>query len=383
MKQIWTWAVTIVLSAGLTGCWDAHDISDLSPVIAIAVDLTDDGSVQTTFDVPVAESQTGTTNRQKGDSGEQTTTIVGTGRTFEATLEDAARRTSSRLFFPHNMLIVFSEKFASKQGIGDVLNYTERTSQFRENEIIAVTDGEAKQLLTNQTSGESLNPRYLNELTLTDKRTVSSIEVDIINQLLSPSHSALVTWFSKTKGQPEIAGMGAFQGDKLVQLLDQTDSKNLLWLVRPLYDINLYLPVSKSKTASFRVLSTRPSITCRSDTTGRVHMVVHLQGYAQITRMPDGTTLNETNLEKMTDMLNSALQSNIAHAVQKLQATQVDALGMGTLISEKDNAAWLKQVQHWPQHFANLDIRYQVNFRIIRHGMSKNNPLDYYNQEDS
>lgn len=377
-RRLFVTSIILTCTTAVTGCWDMKDISEVSPVLGIGIDEGENGTVDATFQIP-GGAETGS---EQGSMGKQGTSriIEGVGSTFELAIQDAQTKTSRTLLFQHNMVLLFSDSYAKKRGIGEILSYTERSHDFRENELIAVTDEKPKDIVAQRDTGEYVNAQFLRQLTKKNELTVVSTELRFVNDILSPSHAAFTAWIGKSSsGNPRISGLAVFRGDKLITLIPHEQCQGFLWPYRSLRNVDLELRMPRSNgVATVRVVISKPKIQFEGLQQNVPVYDIRVGGMAQIKRAPRGTKIDSKFMSKIRESIRERLTHDIDVSVAKLQERGVDAEGFGNAASRQNPIIWKSISKQWSTIFPKVVVKPNITFTVIRSGMTKNNVLDYF-----
>ncbi len=122
----------LVCIFSLSGCWDKRELNEITLTSALAVETTPEGQYR--IIVQNINPQGSNPESSKGTnlgSEKSYTNIIAEGDSIYEALNKLSRLTPSKLFFAHTNLIIVSEDLARDRGVRDILDYFERSYQFR------------------------------------------------------------------------------------------------------------------------------------------------------------------------------------------------------------------------------------------------------------
>ncbi|MDR7866783.1 MAG: Ger(x)C family spore germination protein [Sporomusaceae bacterium] len=226
------------------GCWDRVEIQDRAFVLAVAVDVAEEGAdkepgkakvesyahpappdrYRVTFQVLRFGEAKGGQDRPGGGGG-RTFLVTGRGPTMLDAVRDALGESSKGLWFENLQVLIFSQKVAERYGLAPVVDFYRRDAEMRGRAQIYITPGEAAKLLAiTPPSGEpggvflaNVARRYPKDIHLPIARTdisFASLALDNRADMMFPVLEAA--------GETMKAKGGAlFKGDKFLGYQDE------------------------------------------------------------------------------------------------------------------------------------------------------------------
>jgi spore germination protein KC len=212
--------ICILLIVTLTGCWNRRELDTLAVVLGVGVDkLMKSGKVQITAQVvKPAEIKT--------QSGEVRTeafwNVIGTGDTIFGTLRDMTNKSSRKLFFPHNQLLIFSKSIA-EEGIQKYIDFFVRDPECRMNVWVLISQGMAMDILDVKSELEKIPANNIAKLIEGQAAATSQTRAvklkDLVIGLMSKTTASTIPFIKIEKDEKKVAIISetaVFQGDKLV-----------------------------------------------------------------------------------------------------------------------------------------------------------------------
>jgi len=186
--------VLIILSLlTLTGCYDNRETDSLATVMAVGIDLLDNGDKNYTF----AVADTGGFTKDSSGEGSSMICFTQSGKNIKLAADMLDAKISKKLSFSHLSLLVFSN-FAAENGMYEETIFFEKKASVRPQTMIAVLDGKAEDYLNNLKPSLESNPeKYFQSIFQNSNSYVSTLRLcDLTNgyhtgsTLLSPLISA-------------------------------------------------------------------------------------------------------------------------------------------------------------------------------------------------
>lgn len=167
----------------LAGCWDRRELQDRNFVLAVGIDLADDGqkpgvSRKEAAKIDQVETFVQAVGikryrlslqllkfKQGDDKGEASTYVISnTGESFFEMIRDMLGQSSKSLWFEHLQLIVISEAVLKQAGLSEILDFFKRDSEMRSRIKVYVTDGAARSLLEYTPPSKEAGGIFLSDL---------------------------------------------------------------------------------------------------------------------------------------------------------------------------------------------------------------------------
>ncbi|OFW80338.1 MAG: hypothetical protein A2201_12865 [Alicyclobacillus sp. RIFOXYA1_FULL_53_8] len=391
-RTIAAWVLSVALAVSLTGCWGQQEVGDISIMLGLGIDKTEDGTISVTVQVVNPGQAGGAPGGGTGGKGREYINHESTGKTVEEALDRLYENSWRPLFVAHNAVVVFGQAYA-RDGIDEAIDYFDRNKDFRRIQVFAVTSQDAHRIFMSKPGIERINARAIRELIdLQVERgsSVRSIQLEVTNEILSPSHSPLMARVeTDERGELKADGSGLFRGGKLVGFLGAEDTRGALWFRSSIGRTQMFIPCSDSAnpastsaadTITIGVLNASASVEPVL-VSNEPRFTVHVRGAAEIERLCPSAKPTEENMQKWRGQLNQAIGKEMETTMQKLQAQDVDAINFGTRLFQSNPVAWRKLAERWSDVFPTVQVRYDVNLNILRTGMNSGASTSGYTPE--
>ena len=254
-KKLVVALVSVLILPLLPGCWGQKEVGDMSIMLGLGIDRLDSGQVRVTAQVvdPSAIGGglgSGGTASGGGGGGQAYLNHQSTGANLEEAMAHFYEKPWRPMFVAHNSIVVFGENYA-KQGLDEAIDYFDRHKDFRRIQLFAIAQKcYALDVLKGSPGVEKVSARTVRELIdhqVERGASVRSIELDVNNQILSPSHSPIVASVQVDEKQNlQVGGVGLFHGGQLISFLNPQETRGLLWFLGEIRRTELSVPCTNS-----------------------------------------------------------------------------------------------------------------------------------------
>ncbi|WP_062237848.1 Ger(x)C family spore germination protein [Fictibacillus sp. FJAT-27399] len=392
-KNILRSLVVILFSLVMcTGCWNKREMNEMAFVMGIGFDKLGKKNYVVSFQIANPGSFIKTTSL-RGD-GQAFTVFTGKGRTISAAAANASKKVSRKLFFAHTQVIIVGNSLA-KRGIDGVLDWMDRSMDFRTTTKIAIARHEhAEELLEVQTPLEKLSANHFKDELETSKNQWTealSMDIDtIIQSLISKGSEPMISGvqvLEKKAGKApnpypyylEFKGLAYFKGQKLKKWVDGKDIEGALWAKNSVSKLIVAADCrTKEDGVSVEVIRTKSAIaTPLLHGQPELNLDVKAEGYIKEVNCPvdlaDPKTINR--IEKN---LNGKVKRQIDDALHIAQKESTDVFGFGDVLSRKEPEYWKKVKNNWGHHFSEAKVNVNVHFLLQNSGKRNKPYLSHY-----
>lgn len=374
----------------LPGCWGKEEVESLAPLIAIGCDL---GQKPNSYIITGQYIMP-----KKGATGAE---VEDWTTSFEApTLRKAYEMTNKIIdrvpFNGSTKVIVIGEDLA-KAGFKDMLDFTQRFSEFRRSMYLVLAKGKAQSILEVKLRNGEIPGMFIKNnietesnistfpvvklghyLTVLGRKSTAPI-LPLIN-ILKPGDRGIEY---KAEGQDlelQIQGAGVFQGDRLVDLLTDEETKGYMWLddsVKHRFIDTAGMGESKVSFSGHVVRSsTKYKVVDNNGTVELKYQVKTTMSVEEVLGQDEQVSETEwaslmTEAEKS---LAKAIEKECDLSIQKEKDLGLDFLGIGRHLEQKKPAYWKTIKDQWEQEIADFPVSIEVEVKIDHSGMSSSSP---------
>ncbi len=369
----------------LTGCWSRRELNDIALVIALGIDLVEEGVYEVTLAVAGSGAAGGGKGQQGGESLPSRIVVSGQGRSFAGVLRDIELRLPRRINLTHTLIVVVGERLA-EQGLGNTLDFILRAPEFRlQGNIMMVRGGSVRTLLETEPIMESLQTKALSEIAharvglemrlweffsarATTYRTPMLPVVDLIQ---NPD--------TGPEGQRYAAKLGGavlLRNDRVIEYLDAREVRAIKWLRGHGREGVLTVPCGEEpgqEDVSFRILQAgrriRPTLQG-----GRPAFTVSLTGRLRVTEIQCTRPLMQHEVhEQLVRRAEEELHNLIVRVIEKLQAAEADPLFFGEQVRALYPAVWRQLGERrWGETWRETPVTVSVDLRLQTTGLMSN-----------
>ena len=320
-------------------------------------------------------SQQGSGSSEKGDVGKPYWNVEVVGGNLLETIRAATHITNRSLYLAQNQVVIISSDVA-KDGIAKYLDFFFRDHETRYDVSLIIADGKAGKVLATESHLDTLPAQDLYKLINSQKRDSGTPDCTLFSFMRdykTPYKSALVPFVRIIEPENEerspflfVAGSAIFKEDKMVGLLDEEQTRGILWVTDKVSDgivaldfngIDISLEILDSK-GKFDAKYSDGKITVKS----KAEVVFSLGEYQGAGRF------DEETIEKMKTMAEDKIKKEIKEAFGKVQEKGADIFGVGNYFYRFDYKKWQGFKENFEELYKNAEIQVDVDAEIIRTG---------------
>jgi len=377
-KRVQSLLLALIACFATVGCWGQQDIDRISIVFGIGVDQEGSGQVSVTAQVvnpPALRGGSGAGSSSGG--GNPTVILTSRGNTVEDAFAGLSNTGWRRPYYGHTAVAVFGQEYA-RHGIDQYLDYVERHHQFRKQQLLFVTSETIAELTgPNQVGVERLTTRAFQEMARERSRVSKfpvNSELQVVGDLLSPSHSITLPVVDPTKTGFSLTGLAVFKGTQAVTVIPERDTEGFMLLRGQSQGMDVNVPCPHSPTGNgVRILNTTTRVHPLQTTTG-LKFVVTVRGQAELVRVCSGDRVTPQFVEQLGQATSRLLQGKMERAMALLQQNRVDGVQFGNQLFRRNPRLWRQVANHWQDTFATAKVVYDVKVNILRTGLTLNAP---------
>lgn len=362
-------AATLLLAAG---CWDHREIVDLVIVTGIGIDRgTTDESIRLTLQAGKTPAGQGSGEEQGGAS----LILEAAGRSMSAALQLIRSKSSREPYLQHNQVLLISREQA-EQGFFSHLDTFTRELELRLEVWLAVSEGDASQVLhatlePEQLSGIALARMMLNEREIADCRAITLIEY-ITKKLdgVTASTAPIVTLMGP-EDQPSLAvtGMAVFQGGRMTGRLTPRQVDGYAWLSGGVKSrvLEMKLPQGYAVVQLVNLKTqAKPVLQQGND---EILLEVSVDGQFAIGELQGFEQMEMDGLAQLLEQeAAAAIAEEMRDCFEYTRSLGADILGLGASISRRHPARWAALEQDWEARYRDIKLQPHVTLEFMSPG---------------
>ncbi len=383
----------------LTGCWDSLDIEKRAVVLGIAIDKTNREAIKEEENVshisgsfPRPETEMIKITAQiavpgkiplgpesGGGETDPVWVIEVVGHTLDDALANLQQEIADEIFLGHLRILIISEDLA-RDGVERINDFFRRNSEIRRTAWLAVSEGEASELMKITPTFERVPGLYLSSM-LENAVDLGKFPSDFIGEfwtiLSSKGQDSFLPYIKIKKEQNvQIKGLAYFSGGKMVGVSDpleigffmavRGDRKGGYGAFVQIPDTKDYVMIRASSRISkidTKVTNDRPEITVN----------INYEAEIDEKEAPEYVKIDDSRvIKKIEDETSKNTIRSIEAFIKKTQEQESDIFGFGEYIRAKHPWFWDTQVKspdNWHKLYKDLKITVNCTTKIRRIGM--------------
>lgn len=380
----------IIPFISLSGCYAGKEINDLSIVIGMGIDKTENGYLVT---VQVINQKV--IASKKATLEAPVTVYAEEGKDLSEILRKTSTKTSKRLYNSHLQLVVFGEDVA-KDGLKSSLDFFTREHEFRTDFYFVVTKGcTANKVLSILAPFETIpGIKMHNSLENSEDiwaPTKSIRIIELINSISSDGKNPVLTGVEITDEiidnkkiptnsidalkQTQIAnrtnyfGIGAFKKDKLVGWLSEVESKGYNYIIGNVKTSIGFAYYNDKVKITYEVMNATSEIKAVL-VNGKPTMNVKIKVEENINAVEGEFDVSKEDNEKpictIAEKKIKLMCQKVINKTQKDLGT--DIFGFGEVIHRTYPKLWKNIKDNWNEEFVNLPVNITVEVKIKQLG---------------
>ncbi|SFM18084.1 Ger(x)C family spore germination protein [Pelosinus propionicus] len=228
----------------VAGCWDRRELQDRNFVLAVAIDMADDGlklGIDPKEALKVREEETFVqpdgrkryrlslqllkfSSGEAGKDEAKTYAISNTGESFFEMVRDMLGQSSKSLWFEHLQVIIISEAVLRQTGLAEIVDFFKRDSEMRSRIKVYVTPGTARSLIEYQPPSKEAGGMFLADLIRLHSRNnhIAGARTDLgyTVQYLDLRSNVLLPRIEIADKVVKLGGSAVFKKDKFIGYVD-------------------------------------------------------------------------------------------------------------------------------------------------------------------
>lgn len=365
--------ICILLIASLSGCWNRRELDTLAIVMGVGIDKPQEpGKVQITAQVVKPGEIKSPKKEGGGGSGaEAFWNIVGTGDTVFSTIRDLTNKSSRKLFFPHNQVMILGRNIA-EEGVQKYTDFLTRDPETRPNVWVLVSQGTANEILGVKSELEKVPANNIAKLVEGQAAATSqSIAVklrDFVDRLTSKTTAPIAPFIEISvegdKKSVAISGTAVFKKDKLAGKMDKIEGRGLLWVLGEVKSGIIEIKSPSNDRISLEIIRASGKM---------VPEIKNSRISMKITINEEGNIGEETGTENLSlpaviasleKEKSEVIRSEIMAAVKKAQELDADVFGFGDAVHQKYPKQWKELESKWDEIFPDIEVEVNVEAKL-------------------
>ncbi|WP_245827609.1 Ger(x)C family spore germination protein [Paenisporosarcina indica] len=269
-------------------------------------------------------------------------------------------------------VVLFSEEFAKKGKMIEIVHYLYRDADVRETVRLGIVKDNAGDVLTADYPDKPNTNVYLTNLFEPKLYTTFSPFTDLhifIAKSTDPTISPTVPYLEVTEGQPEISKIALFDGNHMVDTLEQDDGKltQALSGMKKIAPFNFNLSEEEVVALEFIKADVKYKSNNNFDSP-KITIKLNLESALDEYKGPIKITSSK-DLRKLEKSVEERLEMKIAELIAKFKKDKVDPIGLLETLRMKHQGKWTNELTEQLLEKAKFDV--VVNIEIVNIGAVK------------
>lgn len=373
-------AVFLMLAAMLTGCWSRIELNDLGIVLGMAVDVGEADAIRLTLAMPRPLPQ-----QEKGGSPavqEPVWVVAREAHNFTDALGFIRMASARRLVFHHLRVVLISEEYARKYGVGDVLDTLTTDQQIRLTVRPFVVEGRAQEVLETVPQLRSFQPTNL--IGILHAR--GGAEWRLKNVMVARASETHTMWMpvvrviqrpARTDQSPptavELSGAALFRRDYLQRIVHQPEYQVLPWFVGNPAGATISAPCPDPDKGTFSATVLSGKVRIRPEMRdNQVAFRVEVTGQLNLVRSQCGLGKGEAPESRrvLEEAMADDLRVRVERFIATLQESGTDPVGFGKM-AQLAFPTYFKNLHHrWLEEWQRAPVTVVARVIITQSGLS-------------
>lgn len=364
--------ICILLILSLCGCWNSRELDTLAIVMGAGVDkATDSSKIQVTVQIV----KPGEIKSQKNDSGGGSEkafwNFSSTGDTIFGALRGLTRKSSRKMFFPHNQLLIFGQDIA-KDGVQKYIDFYVRDPETRVGVQVMISKGRAEEILDTKSVFEKIPANSIVKMIEVETAATSQTRAiklrDFITLLMSKTSAAIAPFIEVSEEGDEkvamISGMAVFKGDKMIGELDKIEGRGLSWVLGEVKSTIIEVEDPSNNKVSMETIRASGKMVPELRN-NKIIMKVNIMEEGNIGEQAGPENLSKLPVVALLEKKKEeVIRSEIMAAVKKAKELNADVFGLGDTVHQKYPEQWKELEANWDKIFPNIEVEVNIEAKL-------------------
>lgn len=388
----------VCLSMLATGCSTGNakrELNSLAIVLGIAIDFPEgedeshyenfgkDGeklllTSQVVRNIAISQNSSASESAGSGAEGDLSKpywNVQCVGSNLLETLRSAIHVSNRKLYIAQNQVIILNKEVAEK-GVLKYIDYFFRDHESRYDVSLVVSEGKASEILNVVSHLEGLPAADLEKLILRQNQASESPECtlyDFVLDMKTPHKATAVPMVRIVTPKDEesspflyVAGCAIFKDGKLVETLEEKDTRGLLWLLDEVHLGVLAVQDGDTKISVELLDGTGKFEVDFVDGKIKVKSVVKATG--TLGELQGALQVNPEYMDKIRALCVEEVEHEVKAAFEKIQAAGADAIGVGEYLYRFHNSVWKDITENFDEFYKDAEFDLEVDIDLIRTG---------------
>ncbi|MGI5898560.1 MAG: Ger(x)C family spore germination protein [Christensenellales bacterium] len=382
-------AIVLAATLLLTGCWDSHELDELSIVVGVALDKGNgadmDGMDGRTYEEPDGQNSSKNVlltvqvaNIQGESSGSSSNPgfflLENESGSLLSSLNFMNFESSRFLYMQHNPMIIISEELA-REGIIEYVDYYMRDYFTRKEAWLFISKGKAKDMIGAQIPQSQIASMGIVNMMANDQGLFDVIGINLLEfttDLMETAKAPIIPVLELSE-ENEIntiwmTGLGVFDEDVLIDVLDLDEIRGFVWTVNGI-QTGIIKADSDSGSATLRVSGSKHEIKPVIREDGGVDFIADIFVRLSIGEVRGFESISLEELHKtLEEMVREEVDQLIQNTLKRVQELGADIYGFGSLVHKRYPSHWKDIKDNWKEMFTEVSISANIEVDVASAG---------------
>ncbi|WP_371376591.1 Ger(x)C family spore germination protein [Sporomusa aerivorans] len=394
VRQVAAGLLVVLLCLVTAGCWDRRELQERGFVMAVAIDLAEDGQaggsalesytrregskpLRLSVQVLKLTPSGGGSDQPKGEG--KTYVLSNTGVAFHEMVRDMLGQTSKGLYFEHIQAILISEAVLREYSLKQMIDFWRRDAEMRWRTRIFVIPGEAREVLSFQPPTGEAGGIFLAGVArlYTRNMNIASAQTDLgaISQVLDAGGDAILPRLEYKDNKVKVNGLAVFKKDRFITYWDEYTIKGIRMIRGNLKSavITLNCPLHPGYGVTFEMF--RHNTILEPHVEGdKIYFTLNTAWRGNISEVACQQyhdTLDEKFQEKAEELLAEEITHNISYSLNIAQQAGVDPMNFARYLKAYEPETWNRIKDNWEDIYPTIPLYVKARVSIQNVGEHK------------
>lgn len=381
VKLILLAIIILINSFVTTACWNYREVENLAIVAGAAVDKGEKARYKLTVEIVKIAAGNDAITESKLMSAE--------GDTIFDCARNAISVSGKRLYWSHNKILIISKEIAEK-GVIEMIDWFNRDSETRANVHLAIsTENTAEDIFKGKEVIQSIKAFEMEEMLKNEDALSKAPRTEVWEFANNMAEEGIYGCAAAVKLQkmdggektPAVGGTAIFRGDKLIGIVGEEETKDILFAQDNIKG-GLLVETVKGKDKdkeipiSFEIFKSKTKIEPVFNK-NQVKMNVDIETTVTLAELGGCKDfIGKKGREELVKLSETILKERVEKTIKKIQQEYgTDVFGFGKRIYENHYKEWQKIKDNWDENFKNLQVNVKTKI-IIKNSAMLSKPLE-------
>ncbi len=354
----------LTLTLLLNGCWDQRQLKNVRMVQTVGVDLLGEHKVRLSVSIPTIKTAI------ENQGNVVTPKVNGIGHSVQEASLQLQKMVSQHMDLRETRVLLVNKAFAEKS-LYETLDYFYREAQFPISILIAITDGQAQDVIELDVEDRSLISQYLYDLLESNKEEGIIPEESpflISSIMMTPGFDNVLPVIAalQQKERAKINGLALFHGKQMTGKLDMNHARTFVMLTRHMSYGTMTEQIGPEQsylTFTYKRAKQKVKLTIKEQITADIFITLN----CFLVDNPTGTTLDKAMIADFSRSLEKVLTARAEETIRQLQQANCDGLGIGLQMKALHQKTW--KTLDWNKEYPQINIKPHIQVNIKNHGL--------------